>query len=272
MSNKKDSLGDRMKAYESVPKNFLMRRTPVIVRLDGKSFHTFTKGFHKPFDTLLMRTMQETMKRLCENIQGCVLGYTQSDEITLVLCDYQTLTTDAWFGYNVEKMTSVAASMATLYFNQIFADKIANAFSVSSSLINEDDTVAYHATLCRAKTKGALFDARVFSLPKEEVNNCLVWRQQDAIRNSIQAVAQSCFPHKELQGLNTDKLIVKLIDEKNINWTTDFTTPCRKGCCCVKKEVQLGDISRKKWVLDYDIPTFSMRPDYVNNEISFESN
>lgn len=267
MSNKKDSLGDRMKAYEAIPKNFLMRRTPVIIRLDGKAFHSFTKGFHKPFDTLLMRTMHRTMKRLCEEIQGCVLGYTQSDEITLILCDYQTLTTDAWFGYNIEKMTSVAASMATLYFNQIFADEIASAFHLPT---NHEDVIAYHATLCRAKTKGALFDARVFSLPKKEVNNCLVWRQQDAIRNSIQAVAQSCFPHKELQGLSTDELIIKLIDEKNINWTTDFSTSCKKGCCCVKKEIRIGDVSRKKWTLDYDIPTFSMRPDYVNNEINFE--
>lgn len=265
MSNKKDSPGDRMKAYEAVSKNSLMRRTPAIIRLDGEAFHIFTKGFHKPFDTILMRTMQETMKRLCENIQGCVLGYTQSDEITLVLCDYQTLTTDAWFDYNVEKMTSVAASMATLYFNQIFSEQVEKEI-----FSGEKDSIKRFGALCRAVTKGALFDASVFSLPKEEVNNCLVLRQQDAIRNSIQAVAQSCFPHKELQGLSTDELIVKLIDEKNINWTTDFSTSCKKGCCCVKKEIRIGDVSRKKWTLDYDIPTFSMRPDYVNNEINFE--
>lgn len=97
-----------------------MRRTPVIIRLDGKAFHTFTKGFVKPFDECMSKAMQETMKYLCENIQGCVLGYTQSDEITLVLIDYQKLTTDAWFDYEVQKICSVAASMATFIFNRQF--------------------------------------------------------------------------------------------------------------------------------------------------------
>lgn len=114
MGNNRDSLGDRMKRYENVPKVSLVRRMPVIIRLDGKAFHTFTRGFVKPFDTLLMQTMNDTMKYLCENIQGCVMGYTQSDEISLVLVDYQTLTSDAWFDNNVEKMCSIAASMATL--------------------------------------------------------------------------------------------------------------------------------------------------------------
>ena len=97
----KTALGDRMKSYEAIPKNFLMRRQPVIIRLDGKAFHSYTRGFDKPFDAELMKAMQQTMKYLCEEIQGCVIGYTQSDEITLVLCDYQKLDTDAWFGYNV---------------------------------------------------------------------------------------------------------------------------------------------------------------------------
>lgn len=95
-----DSLGDRMKGfYEARSKTSLVRRMPVIIRLDGKAFHTFTKGFQKPFDSMLMKAMQETMKYLCENIQGCVLGYTQSDEITLVLVDYKKLTSEAWFNY-----------------------------------------------------------------------------------------------------------------------------------------------------------------------------
>lgn len=119
-----DSLGDRMKRYESVSRNFLTRRVPAVIRLDGKAFHTFTKGMRKPFDRILMNTMQLTMRELCKNIQGCVFGYTQSDEITLVLTDYATIQTDAWFGYNVQKMTSVAASMATLYFNQFFTREL----------------------------------------------------------------------------------------------------------------------------------------------------
>ena len=124
MSNKNDSLGDRMKRYEGVSRNFLTRRVPVVIRLDGKAFHTFTRGMKKPFDRILMNAMQETMKCLCKNVQGCVFGYTQSDEITLVLTDYATIKTDAWFGYNVHKMTSIAASMATLAFNACFIDNV----------------------------------------------------------------------------------------------------------------------------------------------------
>ena len=116
-----DDLGTRMKEYyENVYRFGLTRRTPVAIRIDGKAFHTFTRGFQKPFDNVLVKSMQETMKYLCENIQGCKLGYTQSDEITLILTDYDTLTTDAWFGYELQKMCSIAASMATMAFNKFF--------------------------------------------------------------------------------------------------------------------------------------------------------
>ena len=107
------SLDERMKQYEYVTRTYLTRKIPAIIRIDGKAFHTFTKGFKKPFDMVLMSAMQNTMKSLCEQIQGCVFGYTQSDEITLVLTDYATIDTDAWFGYNVQKMASISASTAT---------------------------------------------------------------------------------------------------------------------------------------------------------------
>ena len=117
-----DDLGTRMKTfYESTPKIHLMHRCPVAIRLDGRAFHTFTKGFQKPFDEILMKSMQETMQYLCENIQGCVFGYTQSDEITLVLVDYKNLTSTAWFDYDIQKVCSIAASMATMAFNNIFS-------------------------------------------------------------------------------------------------------------------------------------------------------
>ena len=120
MNDKTDKFGDRMKMYESVPKTNLMKRTPVIIRLDGKAFHTFTRGFVKPFDEILIKTMQETTKYVCENIQGCVLGYTQSDEISLVLVDYQRFETSAWFDNRLEKICSVGASMASRFFNKFF--------------------------------------------------------------------------------------------------------------------------------------------------------
>jgi tRNA(His) 5'-end guanylyltransferase len=119
-----DDLGTKMKTfYEEVPKTRLTRRTPVAIRIDGKAFHTFTRGFDKPFDEVLGNAMVATMKYLCENIQGCVFGYTQSDEITLILIDYQKLTSSAWFDYEVQKMCSIAASMATMEFNRQFNEE-----------------------------------------------------------------------------------------------------------------------------------------------------
>lgn len=268
--NKKDNLGDRMKGYESIPKNFLMQRQPAIIRLDMKAGHSFTKGFQKPFDKVFMTTMQETMKYLCENIQGCVLGYTQSDEITLVLCDYQKLNTDAWFGYNVQKMTSVSASMATYYFNTLF-EKVSTewveGFIKRSPLVTYLDNVtpeikrldnAYYI----ASNRGALFDSCVFTVPITEVNNYLLWRQQDATRNSIQALAQSLYSHKELEGINCKDLQNKMFNEKGINWN-ELTITERGGSCCIK------DLE-SKWVIDNEIPIFSQNRDYVNQRIVFK--
>lgn len=125
MKNCKDSLGDRMKTfYENRSKTYLNRRTPVIIRLDGCHFHTFTRGFAKPFDKRLMETMQEVTLELCKAIQGCVLGYTQSDEITLVLVDYKELDSEAWYDYSIQKLCSVSAALATMYFNRIFKRKV----------------------------------------------------------------------------------------------------------------------------------------------------
>ena len=118
MNTTKDSLGDRMKKYEYITRTHLIPRMPVIIRLDGKAFHQFCNGLKRPFDDILIKTMQDTTKYLCENVQGCVLGYTQSDEITLVLVDYKTLDTTSWFDNNIQKIVSVSASMATMAFNR----------------------------------------------------------------------------------------------------------------------------------------------------------
>ena len=108
MSKKRSEFDKRMKKYEYVSRTYLTTRTPVIIRIDGKCFHSFTRGFKKPFDEILSDTMQETMKYLCENIQGCVLGYTQSDEITLILVDYKDIDTCAWFDYNIQKCPNIS--------------------------------------------------------------------------------------------------------------------------------------------------------------------
>lgn len=189
-----DALGDRMKGYENVNRNYLTRRVPVIIRIDGKAFHTFTRGFKKPFDEILVKSMQDTMKYLCENIQGCVLGYTQSDEITLVLIDYKRLDSCAWFDYNIQKIASIAASMATMAFNKFFKVAIDEYFTsnklvtvlTKADLDYNNELTRYYSVLDKAINKGAMFDARCFNIPKDEVCNCVLWRQNDATRNSIE--------------------------------------------------------------------------------------
>ena len=244
-----DELGIRMKTYyEQIPKTKLMRRTPVAIRIDGKAFHTFTKGFKKPFDEVLIKSMQETMKYLCENIQGCVLGYHQSDEITLILVDYKNLNSDAWFDYEVQKMCSIAASMATMAFNKFFYNNI----PVDSE---------YMGRYYTAIEKGAMFDARVFNIPKEEVTNLLYWRQLDAVRNSIQMVGQANFSHKELHGKSCNMIQNMLLTEKDINWN-DFPTHQKRGSCCIKKqyedvtEDEGAFVTRTYWTIDTEIPIF----------------
>ena len=248
---KKDNLGNRMKGnYENRAKTQLLRRTPVIIRLDGKAFHTFTRGFKKPFDDILTETMQQTMLTLCKEIQGCVLGYTQSDEITLVLTDYKNLETAAWFDYDIQKVCSVSASMVTLAFNRCFLKEM---MQNKVGLVNSVHFQAW--------TKGALFDSRCFNIPKEEVTNCILWRQQDAIRNSINSVGQANFSHKELQGLSTDQILKKLLEEKQIDWNK-LPVYLQRGSCCIKKEVNGVD----SWFIDTEIPIFKGKyRDYIEN-------
>ena len=235
-----DELGKRMKEYyEQVPKTRLVRRMPVAIRIDGKAFHTFTRGFEKPFDHILISTMQNTMKSLCENIQGCIFGYTQSDEITLILKDYTKLNTSAWFDYEVQKMCSIAASMATLYFNQHFRTLL-NESMVGQRGLSETD-IAH----MKARDKGAMFDARCFTVPKEEVANLIYWRQIDAYRNSRQMAGQANFSAKELNGKSCTEIVEMLKEEKGIDFETFYKPEEKYGTFCVKF---VGDTSTQ-WEL-----------------------
>lgn len=260
----KDELGKRMKEnYENRAKNFLTRRVPVIIRLDGKAFHTFTKGLARPFDSLLMETMQETAKYLCENIQGCKLAYTQSDEISLLITDYDKLTTDAWFDYGVQKIVSVSASMATLAFNKIFKNKYYEYVQPESINLQE---VKYWEKV-KSKIDKALFDSRVFSLPKEEVCNYFIWRQQDCTKNSITMVAQSYFSHKELHCKNGNDKQDMLMLEKGVNWN-NFSTPEKRGTCIIKQKIKLDNGAfRDKFTIDREIPIFSKNREYIESLI-----
>ena len=242
-----DDLGKRMKEnYEGISKLRLTRRTPVIIRLDGKAFHTFTKGLKKPFDEILMKTMQDTMLALCSTVQGCVLGYTQSDEITLVLVDYKKFNSSAWFDNELQKLVSISASLATLAFNKYFHH---NTLDANLSMEEED--------LYASKFMNAIFDSRAFNIPKEEVANCILWREFDAERNSVQMVGQANFSHKELQKKSCADIKKMLIEQKGINWD-ELPTDKKHGCCAIRKD--------GKWVIDHDTPMFlAENKKYIDN-------
>lgn len=274
MANKRNSLGDRIKEnYENRSKTKLIRRMPVIIRLDGKSFHSFTRGFAKPFDKRLTEAMQETTLELCKNIQGCVFGYTQSDEITLVLVDYNNLDTDAWFDYEVQKLCSISSSMCTLYFNRIFQRKIKEFIDEHSNAANEPQTYGEQLSQSIAKLiksyeiavdKGAMFDSRTFNVPESEVVNTLLWRQQDCSRNSIFSLAQAYFSHRELHGKNGSQMQDMLMTKYDINWN-NIETHLKRGTSIIKNE-------EGTWIIDQEMPILKGEDrNYLENRIHFEN-
>ena len=253
-------LANRMKEYEKRNQYYLQKRTPVAIRVDGRSFHTFTKGFQRPFDDVLIKTMQETAKYMCENIQGAKFAYVQSDEITIILTDYDTLETDCWFNYRTDKLCSIAASMATMIFNKIFKEKVENfieeggAFSLAQLNYNQMKMEPY----LKAIEKGAMFDARCFNIPKEEVTNLIYWRQLDATRNSIQMVGQANFSHKELQNKSCNDIQDMLHEQKGINWN-DYPTVYKRGTAIIYVNYQNPQSLTDKdiikgWKIDTEMP------------------
>ena len=280
-----DNLGTRMKDYEARNQYFLQRRTPVAIRVDMKAGHTFTKGFARPFDEVFVSAMQQTAKFMCENIQGAVLSFQQSDEITVILQDYKTLTTDAWFNYRIDKMCSIASSMATMAFNKFFYEAVQDWYwedpLVTNLKLPSKENLKEIYT--KALDKGAMFDARVFNIPKEEVANLIYWRQLDATRNSIQMVGQANFSHNELQNKSCNQIQEMLFQERDINWN-DFPTHLKRGSCCVKSEATTtcaktvdGQVitwaaERPHWEIDLEIPIFKEEGrEYINRRILYEA-
>lgn len=265
MGYKNDDLGTRMKTYyEQIPKFKLYRRTPVAIRIDGKAFHTFTRGFRKPFDEVLGNTMVKTMEYLCTNIQGCVFGYTQSDEITLILVDYQTHETSAWFDYEIQKLCSVSASMATMAFNKFFIEEADKWCRMKNNIIIDREMNFFEAYK-NCIEKGAMFDARCFNIPKEEVCNLIYWRQLDATRNSIQMAGQANFSHSELQNKTCNMIQDMLLEQRGINWN-DYPTRWKRGVACYRTK-DLDEYS-SYWVIDYEMPVLKGEDRaYVDNLI-----
>ena len=267
----KDQLGDRMKEfYEDRTRIKLPRRSYTIIRIDGKAFHTYTRGLERPFDMWLMEDMDATAAYLCKNIQGAKFAYVQSDEISVLITDFDELGTHAWFDNNVQKMTSVAASMATARFNQLRLIREAkNGGDLVGSQISQFPL--------------AMFDARVFQIPFEaEVENYFIWRQQDATRNSISSVAQSLYSHKDLNGVKTDGM-QEMIFQKGINWN-DYTPREKRGAVIrkvEKKYVRREDgmefsekttvipessiYTRNVWEADPETPIFTKDREYIKS-------
>ena len=260
----KTSLGDRMKNYENVSRNYLVRRMPVIIRLDGKAFHTLTRKMEKPYDKDFKDIMLGVAEHLVENIMGCKLAYVQSDEISLLLTDYDKIETEAWFNNNIQKMVSVSASMATAKFNELFWD-----FPIEKKRVANDV---------------GLFDSRAYNIPREEVVNYMIWRQQDATRNSIQGLCQATFGHKAMHGKNTSTVQDMLMLQKGINWN-DVETYFKRGGVVyrgLKTERIINNIpaedvtgekvelkvpglgyTRNHVIVDNDIPVFTKDRNYI---------
>jgi len=264
---RKDNLGDRMKGYENVSRTHLTRRQPTVIRIDGKAFHSFTRGFKKPYDEVLIESMNETAKYLCENVQGCKMAYVQSDEISLLLTDYDTIDTSAWFDKNILKMVSVSASMATLSFNNAFSNNTEKALHIM--LEKEMDiltTSNKQIDIYTSKINKALFDSRVFNLPKEDVCNYFIWRQQDCTRNSIQMVGMSNFSHGQLNKKSCNDIQEMLFQEKGIN-LNDCNTFEKRGRCIVKIKTEVNGVMRSKWIVDNEIPVFTQNREYIEDLI-----
>jgi tRNA(His) 5'-end guanylyltransferase len=240
-----DSLGDRMKKnYESVFRQQLPARMPVIIRVDGRAFHTLTRGCERPFDTRLMAAMDAVATALCEEVQGAQLAYVQSDEVSVLVHPYKRLQSQCWFDGDVQKMVSISASVATVAFNERSRD------------------TEWTATM---RLVPAHFDSRVFVLPEAEVVNYFIWRQQDATRNSLQMLARSIFSHRECENKNGSDL-QEMCFQRGFNWN-DLSTASRRGRCVIQPEVSGG---QSGWGTDEEIPIFTKDRMYIERYLAVE--
>lgn len=236
MKESKDMLGNRMKGYESISKNFLMRRSPVIVRLDGRAFHSFCKRFKKPYDETFHGVMNSLVSYLCLNIQGAKLAQRHSDEISILLTDYDTINTDSFFEYNVQKICSIVSGMATAEFCRLL---------MGLNFSNKEYLEGAGRKILEMNESWPTFDCRCFNIPESEISNYFWWRLLDAKRGSINMLAQAKFSHKELQGKSCDEMQEMLFQTHGINWGK-LPAGQKVGfiCCRVvkKKEIEKGPL------------------------------
>lgn len=267
MSLKSDYLGNRMKTYEAAYKQALPCRLPVIVRADGKAFHTYTKGLKKTpgvaFDENLEYVMNLTAIKLCEEIQGAQLAYIQSDEISILVHGYKKLTSQGWFNNELQKIVSVSAAIASATFT-------AESWRIwgHQEMKSESGMLLFDPII-----KPAYFDSRAFILPESEVCNAYIWRQQDAIRNSLQMLTRSLYSHKECNNKNTLQLQSMCLT-KGRDWNNEPAS-FKRGRCVIKTPEQFitpsgQTVTRWKWSVDNDIPVFSKERHYIEQHLSVE--
>jgi len=242
-------LETRMKSYEK--KIRLTERLPVILRIDGRAFHTFTRGLEKPFDNRIIKMMNKVGIELCKEIQNCRMAYIQSDEISFLI--KQRREAEPWFGNELQKICSVSAGLAS---------SVATQFTIKN-IPEKQPTV--------------MFDARAFVIPPSEVVNYFIWRQRDWERNSLQMLARKYYSYKKLhneKGPELHEMIFKAGD----NWN-DLPVSLRRGRACIKKIKKIhvenehftGDVERPKWVIDNNIPMFTKDRNYVSSLLSTSS-
>lgn len=247
-SNKGMLLDDRMKLYEKEIK--LPINIPVILRVDGRAFHTFTRGMKKPFDEDFISMMNEIGVSLCNDIQNCRMAFLQSDEISFLL--YNKIYSSTWFDNSIQKMASIAASRAS---------------SVATSWINKN---------MPNRRAPISFDARVNIYPLKDVVNYFIWRQQDWERNSVQMVARSYYSQKQVHG-KVQSEMQEMIFQKGDNWN-DYPTYLKRGRCIVKTKQNTytknkhfeGVVERSKWVIDNEIPILKDERDYILSKLEDE--
>lgn len=229
----KDDLGSRMKEYyEGRSQTYLLRRTPVIIRVDGKAFHTFCKRFEKPYDKVLNECLNNTLKLLCNSVQCVKMGQRHSDEMSLLLLDYENPNTEPYFEYNVQKMCSVVASMAATEFCKQLV-----TYSFKPTNWGDDgEPIAFNKRILQYDENWPTFDARCFNIPEREISNYFWWRLLDCKRSSINMMAQSLFSHAQLQNKTCNEMQEMMFQEKGINWDT-LPQEQKSGILCLKKDV-----------------------------------
>jgi tRNA(His) 5'-end guanylyltransferase len=260
-TSRRDALGDRMKRYEEATRFSLPRRTYTILRVDGRAFHSWTRGLEKPYDTDFMVCIDNTAIALCEQISGAQFAYVQSDEISVLAVDFDNVDTQSWFDGNVQKWASIGASVATMAFNRMVMNYLTQAGDMAPNKILQ-------------KQPNAVFDARVFTIPDPiEVENYFVWRQQDAERNSVMMLARAHASHKQLAGKKRADQH-EIIHRAGDNWAK-HPVRFKHGAVIrhagenerLKTDVLFakGNHTFSNWVMDTETPVFTKQREYLRS-------